>query len=51
MKKSEALELLRSGVELTEEQRLQIATVLQDAYVDDDEEGWDESGWNSSNCW
>ena len=50
MTKNEALELLRSETELTEAQRLEIAAVLQRAELDED--GWENSGWNSSNvCW
>lgn len=51
MTKNEALELLRSGKELTEAQRLEIAAVLQNAEVLEDE--WESSGgWVSSDhCW
>jgi hypothetical protein len=46
MTKTEALELLRSGTELTEEQRVQIAEAIDNAEIDDDWEAWE-----SSNCW
>jgi hypothetical protein len=46
MTKTEALELLRSGIELTEEQRTIIAEAIESAEIDDD---WD--AWESSNCW
>jgi hypothetical protein len=47
MTKSEALALLRSGTELTEEQRVAIATAIESVDVDDD---WENSSWNSSYC-
>jgi hypothetical protein len=45
MTKTEALELLRSGVELTEEQRTTIAEAIEDAELYDD---W--TSWEGSSC-
>jgi hypothetical protein len=46
MTKTEALELLRSGVELTVEQRTIIAEALEEAEIYDD---W--TAWESSSCY
>lgn len=46
MSKDEALELLRSGKELTEEQRKKIADAIDNAEIYND---W--TAWESSNCW
>ena len=44
--KSQALQLLESGKNLTEEEKILIADAIRNVDVDDD---W-ENSWNSSNC-
>lgn len=52
MTRTEALTLLESGAELTEEERAAIAAALENNKTDeDDEDEWENSDWwESSSC-